>query len=58
MDSQEALAENLRTILLAIQEAMDGVEWTPDTLDTIAKIMREAGYLIRDTNDRDGEVAP
>jgi len=50
MDSQEAL--------LAIQEAMDGVEWTPDTLDTIAKIMREAGYLIRDTNDRDGEVAP
>lgn len=39
--------------LLAIQELLDGVEWTPDTLDEIARIMREAGYRIRDLDDRD-----
>lgn len=42
--------------LLAIQEAMDGVEWTPDTLDAIAKIMQEAGYRIRNMDDRDEAI--
>ncbi len=39
--------------LLAIQQEMDGVEWTPDTLDRIAEIMVKAGYRIRDLNDVD-----
>lgn len=29
--------------LLAIQELMDGVEWTPDTLAKIAEILISAG---------------
>lgn len=37
--------------MLAIQELMDGVEWTPDTLDAIAVILREAGYKVRDLDD-------
>lgn len=37
--------------LLAIQELMDGVEWTPDTLDQIADILRDAGYRVRDLNE-------
>ena len=39
--------------LLRIQELMDGVEWTPDTLDEIARVMRRADYRIRDLNDDD-----
>lgn len=38
--------------LLAIQELMDGVEWTPATLDEIADILIQAGYPIR---DKEGE---
>ena len=41
--------------LLAIQELMDGVEWSPDTLDEIAAVMRRAGYRIRDTDGIDPE---
>ena len=32
--------------LLAIQDLLDGVEWTPETLDNIAAVMRSAGYAI------------
>jgi hypothetical protein len=39
--------------MLKIQELLDGVEWTPDTLNEIAAIMIEAGYRIRDKNDND-----
>ena len=39
--------------LLQIQELMDGVEWTPDTLDEIARVMRRADYRIRDLDDAD-----
>jgi hypothetical protein len=39
--------------LLAIQEQLDGVEWTPDTLERIAEIMVRAGYRIRDLTDVD-----
>ena len=35
--------------LLAIQELMDGVEWTPDTLERIAEILEGAGYHVSDT---------
>lgn len=37
---------NADDALLAVQELMDGVIWTPDTLDRIADIMRGAGYRI------------
>ena len=37
--------------LLAIQELLDGVEWTPQTFGDIADLMREAGYRVRDLND-------
>lgn len=40
---------NADASLLAIQELMDGVIWTPDTLDRIADIMRDAGYRIDDS---------
>jgi hypothetical protein len=39
--------------LLAIQELLDGVEWSPKTLDRIAAIMTDAGYRIRDLDDDD-----
>ena len=38
-------------ILLAIQERMDDVEWGPDTLDEIAKLLNDNGYLVRDLDD-------
>jgi hypothetical protein len=45
-------------LLLAIQELLDGVEWTPDTLASIAQLMVNAGYRIRDLDDVDREAAP
>ena len=39
--------------MLAIQQELDGVEWTPDTLERIAEILQQAGYRIRDLDDRD-----
>jgi hypothetical protein len=39
--------------MLAIQQALDGVEWTADTLECIAEILLQAGYRIRDLDDRD-----
>jgi len=37
--------------MLAIQELLDGTEWSADTLDRIAAIVIAAGYRIRDLND-------
>lgn len=42
-----------RYALLEIQNALDGVEWTPDTLERIARAMIAAGYRIRDLDDID-----
>jgi hypothetical protein len=39
--------------MLEIQQVLDGVEWTADTLDCIARILLQAGYRIRDLDDRD-----
>ena len=33
-----------------IVELLDGTEWTPETLDEIASILRSAGCQVRDTN--------
>lgn len=34
--------------LLEIQQLLDGVEWTPDTLNEIAQVMERAGYTIHE----------
>jgi hypothetical protein len=39
--------------MLLIQELLDGVEWTPSTLDEIAEILTRAGYRVRDLNEVD-----
>jgi hypothetical protein len=44
---------NDNEILLAIQELMDGVEWSTDTLDGIAKLLNDNGYRVRDLDDAD-----
>ena len=38
-------------ILLAIQQEMDGVEWSPDTLDAIAQLLNANGYAVADLDD-------
>lgn len=37
-----------RDTLRAIHRAMDGAEWNADTLQTIADILREAGWAVRE----------
>jgi hypothetical protein len=39
---------NDHEIILAIQDLLDGVEWTPATLDEIAALLNDNGYRIRD----------
>lgn len=46
---------NDHEIVLRIQELLDGVEWTPATLDEIAQVLSDNGYTIRDL---DGEKLP
>ena len=41
--------------MLAIQELMDGTEWTVGTIDGVAAIMRAAGYRLRHMDDVDPE---
>jgi len=40
-------------ILLAIQELMDGVAWSSDTLDKISVLLVDNGYRVRDLDDVD-----
>jgi hypothetical protein len=47
IEAPEVLVKAWNT-LKQIQSAMDGLEWSPDTLETIAGIMRAGGYEIRD----------
>lgn len=35
-------------VLEMIVDLLDGKQWTPDTLDRIAEILRNAGFRIRD----------
>jgi hypothetical protein len=35
-------------IVMSIQELLDGKEWTPDTLEAIAALLRANGYQVRD----------
>lgn len=44
---------NDHDLLLAIQELLDGVEWSPDTLDQIAELMNGSGWVIRDCDGDD-----
>lgn len=41
------------SILSEIQSQLDGVEWSADTLDTIANILRQNGYSVADSADND-----
>jgi hypothetical protein len=42
--------------MLAIQQELDGVEWTADTLERIAEIVQQAGYRIRDLDDHEPRI--
>lgn len=41
------------TALREIHKILDGVEWSPDTLDEIARVVIRAGYEIHDSNEVD-----
>lgn len=41
--------------LLAIHRLMDGVEWSPSTLDLVAEQLRSAGYRIREPGELEGD---
>ena len=43
---------NDHDLLLTIQELLDGVEWSPDTLDSIAELMTENGYTMADIEEQ------
>jgi hypothetical protein len=49
---------NDREAMLAIQQELDGTEWTAETLERIAEILQHAGYRIRDLDDRDTRAEP
>jgi hypothetical protein len=44
--------------MLAIQQELDGTEWTAETFERIAEILQHAGYRIRDLDDRDTRADP
>jgi hypothetical protein len=40
--------DELRKVVSLIQDALNGLVWSPDTMDIIANILREAGLKIAD----------
>jgi len=44
----ELSLDELREIVSMTQDTLNGLVWSPDTLDTIADILREAGLKIAD----------
>lgn len=42
--------------MLAIQQELDGVEWSSDTVAMIASIVIAAGYRVRDIDDEDADL--
>jgi len=53
--TEEPKGDNSHEVLLQIQELLDGVEWTPDTLGQIALLVEENGYLVRDLDDKEAK---
>lgn len=47
------MATNANDALDAIQQAMRGERWSPDTLEAVAEIMRAAGYAVDDVDTDD-----
>lgn len=45
--SIERIFENQTKALGAIQQVMDGKQWSPDTLEDIAKVLEQAGFEVR-----------
>ena len=45
-------------LLQAIQDELDGKEWSAETLDAIAEYMRMAGYTIRDLHEMPDYAGP
>lgn len=41
----------------AIAEMLDGKEWSVETLDEIADVLRAAGYQVRDVDEADSDEA-
>lgn len=39
--------------LQAIHALLDGQEWNANTMDAVASIVRQAGYIVRDPSDVD-----
>jgi hypothetical protein len=48
MKRSKKQAKRDHKLLVAIQRLMDGVEWSPQTLDEIAVLLDGNGYKIRD----------
>ena len=50
------MSANPSQVLGDIVDLLDGTEWGSETLDEIAKLLREAGYQIRDPFYSSGPV--
>lgn len=50
-------AESRELTLADIVAELDGTQWGPDTVDTVASILRAAGFTIREL-DASGKVDP
>jgi hypothetical protein len=49
----EKMSDN--AIVLEIQRLLDGMEWSPDTLEAIAEVLSANGYEIRTIDEAEEE---
>ena len=48
-------AESRDLTLARIVAELDGSQWGPDTIETVATILRAAGFVIREPDERDDD---
>lgn len=46
---QTLSGKDARALVIDIVAQLDGVEWSPDTLDNIARLLRARGFTIADS---------
>jgi len=51
--TEEPKGDNDHALVLQIQELLNGVEWEVDTLDEIALLLENNGYLVGDVDDEE-----
>jgi hypothetical protein len=50
-DPEEAVEVDDHSLIVAIQEILSGKVWSPESLQAVADVLQEAGYMLKEVED-------